>query len=40
MAQLPLAVNVQGDSGYKVIVVEEENTIEAVRESAWCSGAT
>ncbi|MBR42745.1 MAG: hypothetical protein CL387_07005 [Acidiferrobacter sp.] len=30
MAQLPLAVNVQGDYGYKVIVVEEENTIEEV----------
>lgn len=30
MAQFPLAVNVQGDYGYKVIVVEEDNTIEEV----------
>ena len=30
MAQFPLAVNVQGDYGYKVIVVEDENTIEEV----------
>ena len=30
MAQFPLAVHVQGDYGYKVIVVEDENTIEEV----------
>ena len=30
MAQFPLAVNVQGDYGYKVIVVEEHNTIKEV----------
>ena len=30
MAQFPLAVNVQGDYGYKVIVVDDENTIEEV----------
>ena len=30
MAQLPLAINVQGDYGYKVVVVDDGNTIEEV----------
>ena len=30
MAEFPLAVNVQGDYGYKVIVVDDDNTIEEV----------
>ena len=30
MAELPLAVNVQGDYGYKVVVVDDDNTIEEV----------
>tara|TARA_B100000700_G_C14888648_1_gene781633 strand:- start:556 stop:816 length:261 start_codon:yes stop_codon:yes gene_type:complete len=30
MADFPLAVNVQGDYGYKVIVVDDENTIDEV----------
>ena len=30
MADFPLAVNVQGDYGYKVIVPDDENTIEEV----------
>ncbi len=30
MAELPLAINVQGDYGYKVVVVDDDNTIEEV----------
>ena len=30
MAELPLAVNVQGDYGYKVVVVDDDDTIEEV----------
>jgi hypothetical protein len=30
MADFPLAVNIQGDYGYKVIVVDDDNTIEEV----------
>ena len=30
MADFPLAVNVQGDYGYKVIVVDDGNTIDEV----------
>jgi hypothetical protein len=30
MADFPLAINLQGDYGYKVIVVDDQNTIEEV----------
>jgi len=30
MADFPLAVNIQGDYGYKVIVADDENTIAEV----------
>lgn len=30
MADFPLAVNVQGDYGYKVVVVDDNSTIEKV----------
>ena len=30
MADFPLAINLQGDYGYKVVVVDDENTIEDV----------
>ena len=30
MADFPLAVNLQGDYGYKVIVVDDQNTISEV----------
>jgi hypothetical protein len=34
MAELPLACNVQGDYGYKIIMVEESDTISQVVEKA------
>lgn len=34
MAELPLAINVQGDYGYKVVVVDDDNTIEEVIQTA------
>lgn len=34
MADLPLAINVQGDYGYKVIVVDDGDTIEQVINTA------
>ncbi|MFC1680509.1 toluene-4-monooxygenase system B family protein [Pseudomonadota bacterium] len=34
MADFPLAVNVQGDYGYKVIVVDDGNTIAEVIDTA------
>ena len=30
MADFPLAINLQGDYGYKVVIVDDENTIEDV----------
>ena len=30
MADFPLAINLQGDYGYKVVVVDDANTIEEV----------
>lgn len=30
MADFPLACNIQGDYGYKVVVVDDEDTIETV----------
>ena len=30
MAEFPLAINLQGDYGYKVVIVDDENTIEDV----------
>ena len=30
MADFPLAINLQGDYGYKVVVVDDEDTIEQV----------
>jgi hypothetical protein len=30
MADFPLAINIQGDYGYKVVVVDDQNTIEEV----------
>jgi hypothetical protein len=30
MADFPLAINLQGDYGYKVVVVDDETTIEEV----------
>ncbi len=34
MAEIPLAVNLQGDYGYKVVVVDDEDTIESVIKTA------
>jgi hypothetical protein len=34
MAEFPLAINVQGDYGYKVIVVDDGDTIEQVIKTA------
>ncbi len=34
MAELPLAVNVQGDYGYKVVVVDDGSTIEEALRTA------
>ena len=34
MAEFPLAINVQGDYGYKVIVVDDGDTIEQVINTA------
>ncbi len=34
MAELPLAINVQGDYGYKVVVVDDDHTIEEVIQTA------
>jgi len=34
MAELPLACNVQGDYGYKIIMVEENDTISQVVDKA------
>ncbi len=34
MADLPLAVNVQGDYGYKVIVVDDEGSIDQIISTA------
>jgi hypothetical protein len=30
MADFPLAINLQGDYGYKVVVVDDDNTVEEV----------
>ena len=30
MADFPLAINLQGDYGYKVVIVDDSNTIEEV----------
>lgn len=34
MADFPLAINVKGDYGYKVVVVDDSNTIEEVINTA------
>lgn len=34
MADFPLAINIQGDYGFKVVVVDDDDTIESVIKTA------